>query len=147
MKIKAFILTFIKQFFVIYTGTMFATIFFCKLNTPPTAMLPVDYLWQAAIFSFFACLPSLALLSGRELSRKQYHLRIVLHTLLLEAVLLPAGHILDMYDGVWGGIAFFFVILVVDAFVWFFMFLSDFKSAEAINKKLKLRRKKEESHE
>ena len=131
----------LAQYFIIYTASMFATLLLCGLAQPDVT-LPLDYLWQVALFSLGADLPCLVYYSKGELSRRQWWVRTALHTLLLETVLMAAGFAIGMYRGFWGGAAFVFVILAVDMFVRFISYLSDRHTADEINEQLKRRRSK-----
>lgn len=131
----------INHFFICYTCTMLMTVVFCHLNTPVTTAVPVSYLWKAALFSICADLPVLVYYSRKELSRKQWWIRTVIHTILVETVLLTAGHFLGMYGGVGGFILFFFVILAVDMIIRFVSYLNDMNTADEINARLQQERR------
>ena len=52
MNMRELVRMMLLQFFICYTCTMAATLFFCRfVNTPPVMMLEVDYLWHCGIFS------------------------------------------------------------------------------------------------
>lgn len=130
----------ISQFFTIYTGSMFATILFVSLSNPPIKSLPTEYLWQVALFSLAADLITLVYYSKNELSRKQFWIRTAIHTVLLEVILMILGYRIGMYGDFLSGCFMVLIILVVDVFVRFVTYLSDRRTADAINKKLKSRR-------
>lgn len=136
---KGMIYLLFSQYFFCYTGTMFATMFFCAA-TGSTEDLPVSYLWQAALFSVFADLPCVVYYSKTELTKKQWWQRTAIHTLLLEVVLLTAGHLLDMYRGIAGMLLFVVTILMVDLFVRGVSYALDFLTALRINNYLRNRR-------
>ena len=129
------------QYFMCYTCTMLATVVFTNLQDPPETTVSVRYLWQAAIFSCCAGLPSLLYYSKEGLSRKQWWIRTAIHTVLLEAILMTAGYCIGMYRGTGGAAAFFVTILVVDLLVRLFTYLSDRLTADAINRALRERRR------
>lgn len=130
----------ISQFFTIYTGSMFATILFVSLSNPPIKLLPTEYLWQVALFSLAADLITLVYYSKNELSRKQFWIRTAIHTVLLEVILMILGYRIGMYGDFLSGCFMVLIILVVDVFVRFVTYLSDRRTADAINEKLKSRR-------
>ncbi len=130
----------LAQYFMCYTFTMLATAFFTGLNTPPVTELPESFLWHAGIFSLFAALPAAVYYAKDELTRRQWRIRTIIHTALIEAVLMTAGYALDMYNGVWGAVAFFITVLAVDGAVRLVTYLTDRSTADAINQKLKERR-------
>ena len=105
------------QYFVIYTLSMFATILFCHIDQPQIKMLSVSYLGEVAVFSFLACLPTTIYYSKSQ----NVLVKTILHTILLETILLIAGYQIGMYEDVLGGLLFFFTILVVDILVRLFL--------------------------
>lgn len=124
------------QYFVIYTLSMFATILFCHIDQPQIKMLPVSYLGEVAVFSFLACLPTTIYYSKSQ----NVLVKTILHTTLLEIILLIAGYQIGMYEDVLGGLLFFFIILVVDILVRLFNYLNDWHLANEMNKALKSRK-------
>lgn len=68
-------------------------------------------------------------------------MRTAAHTVLLEIVLLTAGRIIGMYQGIAGFLLFAVTILVVDLLVRLFTYLGDRTTAVAINQQLEERRK------
>lgn len=145
MKIKISLRTFIYHYFVIFTGSMFATFVVCYFTDPET-QFSINYIWQMALFSLAADLPSLVFYSKKELAPKRWRIRILIHTLLLEIVLMTAGYLIGIYKDFLGGIIIMLAILVVDLFVWFVSFLIDARTAEEINVQLKKRRSKENNN-
>lgn len=135
----------INHFFVIYTCTMFATILFCNLNDPVMRNISVDFLWQAGIFSLCADLPTLVYYSKKELTKKGWWVRTIIHMGLLEIVLLTVGYKLGMYSGIAGFILFFFIVILVNIIVRFISYMNDINTAEKINGQLKKKRSSEHS--
>ena len=131
------------QYFMCYTLTMLATIVFVSISSPRETTISVSYLWQAAIFSLCAQLPMLLYYSREELSRGQWWLRTVLHTVLLEVILMIAGYQIGMYRRTRGAVLMFLTILIVDLLVRLFTYLSDRSTADAINQKLREQRENE----
>lgn len=64
-----------------------------------------------------------------------------LHFLLLEVVLLTAGRLYGMYEGICNGIWFAFSVFAVYILVRVVSYLLDQRTAELLNKKLKERRR------
>lgn len=129
--------TLLIQYFMCYTCTMLVTVVFAGMNRPPITELPVSFLWKAALFSLCAGLPALVYYTREELSRGQWWVRTIVHTALLEAVLMTAGHMIGMYRGIWGGLLFFMTVLIVDGAVRLFTYLCDRTTADAINRRLR----------
>lgn len=140
-RFRAVLLTFLTT----YTCTIFLTVPFCKLFTqPPVDVVPVDFLWQAGIFSLCALLPGAVYLSKRTLTSRQLFLRTVAHTVLLEIVLMAAGYLIGMYRGWIGAAVFFIIILMVDGVVRLVVYLYDRDIAQTINVVLRRRRRERE---
>lgn len=141
MEFKGFIHALIRQYFVIYTGSMIATFCFCQAFYQGEA-LPVSYLAWMLLFSLCGTLPGIIFYSKKELSPKQWMVRKGIHFVLLECVLLTAGKVLGMYRGIKQGFWFAITVLAVYAFVSVFGYWSEKKTAEALNEKLKERRER-----
>lgn len=140
MDFKGFIQALIRQYFVIYTGSMIATFCFCQAFYP-NEVLQTSYLAWMLLFSLCGTLPGVIFYSKRELSPRQWMVRKRIHFVLLECVLLTAGRILGMYKGVKQGFWFAIAVLVVYGFVAFISYWSEKRTAEALNEKLRERRK------
>ena len=140
MDFKGFMHALIRQYFVIYTGSMIATFCFCQAFYPGEA-LQTSYLAWMLLFSLCGTLLGLIFYSKKELSPRQWMVRKGIHFVLLECVLLTAGRILEMYKGVKQGFWFAVTVLVVYGFVSFISYWSEKRTAEALNEKLRERRK------
>lgn len=140
MKKHELIRSLIVQYFICYTGTMFAAFVLCAI-TQPDILFPLRFLWQTALFALAADMPCVVYYSEHELNRREFWVRTAIHTVLIESILLVAGHWIGMYEGVWGGVVFAGIILAVDVFVRLIAFLSDVQTADEIN--TQLRRKRE----
>ena len=140
MNIRELMRMIVLQFFICYTCTMAATLFFCGFNQPPVTTLEISYLWQVGIFSIFAVLPGAVYYAREELTQKQWRQRTVVHTVLLEVVLMTAGYLIHMYEGVLGAVFFFVTVLIIDCLVRGLTYLGDQKVAAAINAELKEKR-------
>ena len=98
MNKKELMHTMLVEYFVIYNLSMMCTILFCYFNQPQIKMLPVSYLGEVAVFSFLACLPTTIYYSKSQ----NVLVKTILHTLLLEIILLIAGYQIGMYEDVLG---------------------------------------------
>ncbi len=123
-------------FFVIYSATMFATVVFCLL-TNPQAEFALSYFWETALFALCGDLVGLVYYSKHKLTRKQVRFRTLVHTVLLEVVLMTAGYHIGMYNGWLGAALFFVTVLVVDVFVRLCNYLMDRSTAGQINMRLR----------
>ncbi len=138
---KEFIRTLVRNFFVIYTGSMFATFCFCTVFYPDTK-LEISYILWMFVFSLCADLPSLVFYSKKELSKVQFRIRQVFHLLLLEAVLLTAAGIYGMYHGLFEGFCFGLLVVCVYVGIVLVLYWLDWGVANVMNKKLRGRREK-----
>lgn len=136
MNKKELMHTIFVEYFVIYNLSMMCTILFCYFDQPQIKMLPVSYLGQVAVFSLLACLPTIVYC----FKLKNVIVKDILHTILLEAILLTAGYSIGMYHDLFGGCLFFVTVLVVDILVRIFNYLNDCHMANEINKALKNRK-------
>lgn len=136
MNKKELMHTIFVEYFVIYNLSMMCTILFCFFDQPQIKMLPLSYLGQVAVFSLLACLPTIVYC----FKLKNVIVKDILHTILLEVILLTAGYEIGMYHDLFGGCLFFATVLVVDILVRIFNYLNDCHMANEITKALKNRR-------
>ena len=123
---------------VIYGGSMMA---FC-LVFYPERVFGLDYLAKMLLFSLAGDLPILVFCSGKELSQQEWMVRMILHFVLLEVVLMTFGGIWGLYENFIEGIAFFLIVLLVYIGVRLIVFSDDSRQAEQMNKAL-LNKKKQ----
>lgn len=126
---------------VIYGGSMMATLVFC-LVFYPERVFGLDYLAKMLLFSLAGDLPILVFCSGKELSQQEWMVRMILHFVLLEVVLMTFGGIWGLYETFIEGIAFFLIVLLVYIGVRLIVFSDDSRQAEQMNKAL-LNKKKQ----
>lgn len=144
MNFREFIKQLVRMYFVIYTGSMVGTVCFCSIFIPDVR-LDVSFVAWMFLFALFADLPGLVFYSKRELSAEKWRKRMGLHLLLLEAVLLAAGRMYEMWCGLLQGICFGGIILGVYALVMFVNYQLDNRVAEQLNEKLQGKRTRERS--
>lgn len=140
MELKTIILRMINMYFIIYGGSIIATLLFCLLFYPDV-QFGLDYFSEMLLFSLLGDIPFLVFYSKRELTETELRVRKIIHLMLLEIVLLTAGKRLDMYSGVKEGAVFVITILGIYALISFLMIAQNTKVADQINKKLEERRK------
>lgn len=132
----------VYQYFLIYALTMITTLIICHFFYPDITF-ELSYFWEVMVFSLLAVLPGFVYYSPKELTRKQWIIRTILHTILLETALLFAANLIGMYRGICGGIVFAIIILIIDSIVRLLSYTKDGKTADEINVQLKERRKNE----
>lgn len=137
MYIKSFFKTFVLHYFLIYGLTMIATFFFNLIFNGTAATVEVSYFGWAMLFSLAADLPLVVFISQNELSGKSFYIRIAIHAIVLEALLMPIGYVMEMWRGAVGGVVFFFIVLFVDAAMYALQFLNHKLVADNINRGIK----------
>ncbi|MDO4555295.1 MAG: hypothetical protein Q4B70_09150 [Lachnospiraceae bacterium] len=131
----------VRQYFIILAGTIIAATVYCTFLMSD-AVITIDYLWWILLFCALADLPIFVYYSREELTKKQWNIRTILHTILLEIVLLFAGKMLGMYQGIYDGSIFAIIILLIDVLVRVMTYTKDWKMADDINQKLRERKGK-----
>ncbi|MGN0249497.1 MAG: DUF3021 family protein [Lachnospiraceae bacterium] len=124
---------------IIYGGSMMATYLFCMIFDR-NATFSLDYFGYMFLFALVGDLPSLVFCSKRELSKKEWNIRLLLHFILLETVLLVFAGILGMYHTLTEGIFFFVLVMAVYVMVRGLTFAGDILEVKKINAKLRERK-------
>lgn len=136
MTFKEIINEMIKNYSIIFTGSLLGTVVFCVQFYPDIAF-DLNYLKWMFIFAFLGDLPQFVFYSSKELTQKGFYIRYGIHIIILEIILLIAAHFLGFYDTAFEGLIFFLVVLGVYFIVKLVRYLSDSKTAEKINDVLK----------
>ena len=127
-----------KDYFVITTGVLFCEVSFCLLfMLEPT--FTVKELGYVLLAGGLYALPHLAFYSKKELSKKQWRIREVLHFILLEATVIGSAHFLFGWLRAWNvaqHVVMAGMILLVYLVVIFTGRQKDQYSAKKINKRL-----------
>lgn len=140
MELRELLKRIVNSYFVIYGCSMMGTLLFC-LIFDPESVFDVRYLEWMLLFSALGDLPALVFYSRKELTEKQWRVRLVIHFILLEAVLLVTAKYLKLYETFVQGAVFAGIILLVYVLVRAVCFAGDFRTAKDINDKLKEIRK------
>ena len=136
MDIKTILKNMVSNYFVIFTGTMLGTLVFC-LVFEPNDQFSLAYLGWMFFFSLIGDLPLLVFWTNKNLSNRQWAVRMICHALLLETVLLILGYKLEMYDTFVEGCFFALIVAGVYVLVRFLGFRSDIKLARELNERVK----------
>lgn len=121
----------IRNYFIIFTVVVLGT---ALLN--PTHAFTYRDVMTAALFALAGDLPSLVYYSKKELSIKSRYLRMAIHFVLLETVLLTFGNIMGQVSG-WKQTALFgFEVFCIYLMVGLINWSIDRKTANDINQKL-----------
>ncbi len=140
MELRELIKRLVISYPIIYGCSMMVTFVFCMIFYPDS-VFGVDYFGKMFLFALAADLPSLVFYSKRELSHKEQMVRIIIHLLLLEGVLLVIGRFMGLHDNMVEGIVFFFIVLAVYVVVRLLAFSDGLMQAKEINKVLEERKK------
>lgn len=134
--------TMLRDYFIIFTIIILLTSF---LNS--SHAFTYREIMLCALFAFAGTLPSLIYYSKKELSIKSRKIRMALHFILLEVVILSFGNIMGQVSGLTDNFIFAIEIIGIYALVILVTWLIDRKTANEINQQLaNLRSKKTENN-
>lgn len=134
----------LHRFVVAYGIIMLSTFFMCLLFNP-TSELPVVSFFGRCILFTLVCMATLVIYySKAELTLKSWWVRTVLHTLLLEAVLLPLAHHWEFWYGPLDALIYAGFILVAKILWHLINFGQSVRTATRINEQLLRRRNHQE---
>jgi hypothetical protein len=136
MELKQILKKMFYGYFIIYTGAMFGTYVFCMIFDRDVSF-GVSYFAWMALFSLVGDLPSLVFCSTKELTKHQWIVRVIIHFILLEVILLIMARWLDLYSTLVEGILFAGIIFVIYWVVRGITFSGDLRQANEINEKIK----------
>lgn len=126
----------LNSYFVIYGCSFLGTWLFCIIFSPGSTF-GLDYFADMALLALMGDLPGLLFYSSKELSKKQWNVRLLLHFAVLEAVLLSFGKYLNLYHTPVQGVIFAGIVLLVYGIVRGVCFAMDYDTARNINDKLR----------
>lgn len=132
MKFLDLIRQFIRDYFVIFGILIIGTVFL----TPPNT-INRDYILLTMVFAAVGDLPSIVFWSKSELTENSSRLRMIIHFILLETVILIFGGITGIVSGVAEYLMFAIEIVVIYVIVRFITWRGDLATAKRINEKLK----------
>ncbi|MGB4660645.1 MAG: DUF3021 family protein [Mobilitalea sp.] len=123
-------------YFIIVTGITVAIAVLGTIYDSGT-LFGYQVFYSPIILGAVAVIPSFVLFSKRELTFKQMLLRRILHFILLEIMLLVFGALTGILSGIEVALSYAFSIFAVYLFTSLVQWISDSKTANAINKGLK----------
>jgi hypothetical protein len=131
MKKKELMSSLMRNYFIIFTVIIIGT---ALLN--PTHAFTFREVMLSALFALAGDLPSLVYYSKKEFSIRSKYVRMVIHFVLLEVVIMTFGNIMGQASGItqtiFLGVEVFGIYLLVGLFTW----LIDRKTANDINQQL-----------
>ncbi|MBU3092862.1 DUF3021 domain-containing protein [Clostridium sp. CF011] len=136
MKLTDYIKKFIRNYFMIF-GIIVISITVLRQIFSPDKYFELKNIYIYMICSLVGYLPSLIFYSTKEISEKEMRLRIIIHFVVLEVVLLILGNVIGWVNGSINTIVFAVQIAVIYVFIRFLSWKDDRKTAHRINEKLK----------
>lgn len=124
----------VRHFFIITVGILFITSFINLFGEVKS--IPPQWPWQIMLTGAVGALPSFLYYFKNEPTKRQFHIRCVIHFALIEAIIMAEGALLKWYDNAADALIIFGVILLVYVFVWVISMLLDNSTADNINKAL-----------
>lgn len=136
MKLTDYIKEFIRNYFIIFA------IMVISITILRQIFLPDEYFELKDIFIYMICalvgnLPSLIFYSTKEISEKKMRLKIIIHFVVLEAVLITFTNVMGLITSILSTILLALQIAGIYVLVRFLTWFNDKKSTHRINEKLK----------
>lgn len=130
----------LHRFVVAYGIIMLSTFFMCLLFNPTSELPVVTFFGRCIIFTLVCMATLVVYYSQKELTMAGWWFRTVLHTLLLEAVLLPLAHHWKFWYNSPDGVIYASFILAAKI-VWHLIdFGQTARTATEVNEQLRRRR-------
>ena len=134
-----------NRFVLVYGIIMLGTFFMCLVFNP-TSQLPVVSFFGRCIVLTLVCMATLIVYYSRgELSPRAWWVRTVLHTLVLEAALLPLAHHWGFWYGPLDAVIYAGFILAAKALWHLIDFGRSVRTASELNRQLTRRREEKET--
>lgn len=140
MQLSEFIKKVLQQFLIIFALIIIILTFLRQLYYPE-ASFDLKSIYIVMAFSFFASLLGFILYSPNNLSEKNSRIRMVIHFLALEALLITLASITGIVDSVLSKSILAIQIAVIYCIVRLLSWQQDKKVSNEINEKLHLLRK------
>ncbi len=131
MNKKDIINSMLRNYFIIFTIIVLGTAIF-----NPTHSFSYREIILIALFSLAGDLPSLVYYSKKELTIKGRYIRMAVHLILLEVVILTFGNIMGQVSGIKLTALFGLEVFAIYLLVCFITWLMDRKTANDINQQL-----------
>ncbi|MCH5202444.1 MAG: DUF3021 family protein [Oscillospiraceae bacterium] len=135
----------ITHFFVITV----AVLFFTTLSNTIDGVeeYPIFFIWQVFITGIVSALPSIIFYSKKELTKRQWKLRYVIHFILIESIILTEGRIFNWYSNFLSALVIVLIVVFVYIVVFTYSYFIDFNDAQKVNSALRTFNKDEEEKE
>ncbi len=126
----------LNRFVVVYGIIMLSTFFMCLMFNPSSELPVVSFFGRCILFTLVCMATLIVYYSGSELTFRGWWIRTILHTVLLEAVLLPLAHHWEFWYGPLDGIIYAGFILAAKILWHLVGFGRSIRTATQINEQL-----------
>ena len=126
----------LHRFVVAYGIIMLSTFFMCLLFNPTSELPVVSFFGRCILFTLICMTTLVVYYSKAELTLKGWWIRTILHTVLLEAVLLPLAHHWEFWYGPLDAIIYAGFILAAKILWHLIDFGQSVRTATQINERL-----------
>lgn len=137
------ILFWVRRFIMVYGVVMICTFFMCLFFNPTSELPVVSFFGRIIIFTMLAMVTLVVYYSKDELTKMQWWIRTILHTIALEVILLPLAHHWEFWYNEIDGIIYASFILAGKILWHLIDFGISAKTAAQINEKIRKRRMKQ----
>lgn len=133
----------VHRFVFVYGLIMLSTFFMCLLFNPASELPVVSFFGRCIILTLVSMGTLVVYLSREELSNRAWWGRTVLHTILLEAVLLPLAHSWKFWYNPLDGAIYAGFILAAKILWHLIDFGCSVRTASAVNEQLRKRKQEQ----
>ncbi|EKN62395.1 hypothetical protein BABA_26041 [Neobacillus bataviensis LMG 21833] len=135
MKMSKFVQKIIKDFLMIFASIIIMITILRQIYYPDMTF-DLKSIYIMMTFSFLSALLGFILYSPHDLSEKKIRLRIAIHFITLEILLIAIGTIFDLVNNALDGVILALQIAVIYCLVRLLSWKKDKKEAQKINEKL-----------
>lgn len=126
----------LHRFVVAYGIIMLSTFFMCLLFNPASELPVVSFFGRCILFTLVCMATLVVYYSKTELTLRSWWIRTILHTVLLEAVLLPLAHHWEFWYGSLDAVIYAGFILAAKILWHLIDFGQSIRTATQINEQL-----------
>ncbi|MGG4345179.1 DUF3021 family protein [Paenibacillus lautus] len=136
MKYSKLIKEMIRDFLIIFASIIIIIAILRQIYAPD-ASFELKTIFTIMVFSFLGALTGIILYTPHAISENKMRLRVILHFLFLESLLISLAVLLNLVYGTFGILLLALEIAVVYAIVRLLTYKNDKKEAQKINERLK----------
>lgn len=124
----------ITHFFIITVSVLF----FVSLTNQLRGIqaYSAEFPWVIMLTGIIGAIPSALFFFKKEPSKNQFRLRLLIHYVVIEAIIMTEGFILKWYESFAEGLLIFAIVLLVYIIVFAYTYFVAFNTAHSINKAL-----------